>query len=71
MKKTLLPLQGADTIHQITQGVALGYGLLPLPGVLKSSFTTKLKFERRIEVSSVPIVLLMYAKKMPIFFCNS
>ena len=40
-EKTLLPLQGVDTMHQVTQGVALGYGLLPLRGVLTSSFTTK------------------------------
>ena len=32
-EKTLLPLQGADTIHQGSQGDALGYGLLPLQGV--------------------------------------
>ena len=36
MKKKLLPLQGVDTIHQVTQGVALGYGLLPLQGMLKT-----------------------------------
>ena len=50
-EKTLLPLQGADTMHQVTQGVALGYELLPLAfpfsrrplvrGVLTNSFTTK------------------------------
>ena len=52
MKSTLLPFQGVDTISQVTQGVALGYGLLPLAfpfgqrplvqGVLKCSFPNKL-----------------------------
>ena len=38
---TLLPLQGVDMICDTTppQGVALGYELLPLRGVLKCSFT--------------------------------
>ena len=30
---TLLPLQGVDSFHIYTQGVALGYALLPLLGV--------------------------------------
>jgi len=30
----LLPLQGVGIIHRDTQGDALGYGLLPLQGVL-------------------------------------
>ena len=50
---TLLPLQGADTIHQVTQGVALGYGLLPLRGVLKSSFTTKLNFRKLYDIITI------------------
>ena len=45
-EKTLLPLQGANTIRQVTQGDALGYGLLPLRGVLKSSFTIKMNMRK-------------------------
>ena len=55
-EKTLLPLQGANTIRQVTQGDALGYGLLPLAfpfgqrplvrGVLKSSFTIKMNMRK-------------------------
>ena len=32
---TLLPLQGVDSFHIYTQGVALGYALLPLLGVIR------------------------------------
>ena len=32
MQQTLLPLQGVTTHHNKTQGVALGYMLLPFQG---------------------------------------
>ena len=39
MKRTLLPLQGVYMIYPSPQGVALGYGLLPLRGVLNTLIT--------------------------------
>ena len=39
--QTLLPLQGVDSVRIYSQGVALGYALLPLRGVIKRLFLTK------------------------------
>ena len=38
-------LSGRTSLVEPTQGVALGYVLLPLQGVLKSSYTTKLNLQ--------------------------
>ena len=43
----LLPLQGASLQILITQGVALGYVLLPLRGVLLVSFDTPSSYEQK------------------------
>ena len=44
----LLPLQGVGLVWRIfTQGVALGYVLLPLRGVLLVSFDTPSSYEQK------------------------
>ena len=42
--QTLLPLQGVDSVRIYSQGVALGYALLPLRGVIKCIFHQRSKF---------------------------
>ena len=54
MKKTLLPLQGADTIHQVTQGVALGYVLAAPSG---RSYAVRISVHGRAESPMVSIAL--------------